>query len=243
MKSTYIPCSRCGEPTSYYHTHPPKRPPVCHQCRRVDKGAHGTAKRYENGCRCDECREYTAKRYRQRDRVPCSKCGKPTGYMANSKVVTKTPKCRECTRKHIPHGEVLGYTKGCRCDLCREAWRLNYRAYWRRRKAREGKGDPQCSSCGQALDRRTPSGMCVDCRIEEQKRVARARTHRKLARAKLAQAAGGIPANPGWPFVSGPCANCGEPFTARGRRRCTAHLGVAKRGARAGSVGFPTPTA
>lgn len=57
---------------------------------------HGTRKRYEKGCRCDECRAATS------------------SYMA------KYRKTRDVGALTFPHGTHHGYSCGCRCDQCVE---------------------------------------------------------------------------------------------------------------------------
>lgn len=70
---------------------------------------HGTRHRYNQGCRCAECRE-------------------------SVKMYQRTLIGREPPR----HGTPSAYTNyGCRCDLCRMAGSAHNRAYRERRKERE----------------------------------------------------------------------------------------------------------
>lgn len=112
-----VRCSVCGEPTGYLvglvdqATHP--------KCK------HGMQAAYASGCRCDECvqgrSERNAKEYQRKPRVPCAKCGGPTGYRLGK---ISSAFHREC--RPIPdHGTRGRYRDhACRCQVCRD-WRAD----------------------------------------------------------------------------------------------------------------------
>ncbi|MEU0427876.1 hypothetical protein ABZ235_30580 [Streptomyces canus] len=88
----------------------PKRPPA----------AHGDRRRYQRGCRCDECREanrlYKAS-WRAKRRSDPSLLGRAT------------------------HGKASTYRQyGCRCDECRTANSADVAAWRARRRERAGGG-------------------------------------------------------------------------------------------------------
>ena len=62
-------------------------------------------------------------------KVPCGGCGElrwPSTH-AGAPVV---PTCRKCRASDVQHGKSSTYkTRGCRCDLCREAWNAECRKY------------------------------------------------------------------------------------------------------------------
>lgn len=110
-------------------------------------------------------RKCSACKWSARERVPCATCGGPTGWALSQRArASKNPRCQPCRRANPAHGRTR-YTKGCRCDVCREeqaAWMRDYAA---RRRA-EGNPiqrprDPrECAHCGaEFLARRDQPGM------------------------------------------------------------------------------------
>lgn len=119
---------------------------------------HGTAYRYNLGCRCDACRAAsTAKRRRarakaralrspaylrelaaaralkERYRGTCQDCGAPTSWSDSKRPIKR---CDPCHRKSVAaqHGTPSKYNAGCRCADCRSAHRDRMRTYRRKRQ-------------------------------------------------------------------------------------------------------------
>jgi len=68
---------------------------------------------YRRGCRCDECKASRAQYAREwRARQPKREKPEPQGM-------------KDRTLKEWMHGSQTGYVYGCRCDRCREAWRVS----------------------------------------------------------------------------------------------------------------------
>ncbi len=95
-------CSECGAPThgSNGYKGQARRCQTCANKTVVDHGSYSMYTRHR--CRCEACTEANARKQRE--------------YAAKCKSSGKFPS----------HGKT-GYILGCRCDICREAWRKQMR--------------------------------------------------------------------------------------------------------------------
>ena len=101
--------------------------------------------------------------------LACASCGSAM-WAGPGSLPQGQARCQPCRRAERKHGHVA-YTKGCRCDMCREAQRVYMREYAARRRA-EGRpvqrpGDlRECDQCGSAFVARRdrPGRYCgVEC--------------------------------------------------------------------------------
>jgi len=91
------------------------------------KQQHGTAKRYEKGCRCDECRQVaTQKKMRWQKGWSEDEADLEHGTEAGYQRGCRCSKCRSAGEP-FPHGERRGYRRGCRCEACKSG-RSQYEA-------------------------------------------------------------------------------------------------------------------
>ena len=89
---------------------------------------------------CTEtCREVA--KWKRTAKVPCSTCGRPTGYKLGS---VEAATCNDCRRESIEHGTPTGYGKGCRCAECKRATAAAHRAYQASRRLAP---TTTCSKC------------------------------------------------------------------------------------------------
>lgn len=98
---------------------------------------HGTRSRYDQGCRCDPCREKinaTARATRAKKRAQMQAgelpnyCGTATGYQYgcrcdNCKAAKRAYVGERSPRPVAQHGTATMYRKGCRCEPCRHSRR------------------------------------------------------------------------------------------------------------------------
>lgn len=113
--------------------------PECQVAARSEAGCgfYASVNRYNEGCRCGDCkrvlRKYRKERYLLRVSVNrvCPVCG---GRKAEQSVM-----CRPCKieKQASEHGTNSKYARGCRCDLCCNAHREYQRHYRQRRKSLE----------------------------------------------------------------------------------------------------------
>lgn len=101
---------------------------TCLHCSTDISTRHGLAKYCSAQCR-------DAKKWLERQRVPCAECGDATGYVLSNKPDGRV-RCMSCTR--YPCGTVASYKRGCRCAGCRAANAESMREYAARRKERDG---------------------------------------------------------------------------------------------------------
>lgn len=120
-------CAQCGEPVPKPATKFCK--PLCRnrynnalaQSRPVRDGEHGTRTGYARGCRCGDCRAYTARySYERRAMQP-----KQTRRARSDKGIKKV------SIKPEDHGTTRAYAFfKCRCDACKRA-ASDYNRTWR----------------------------------------------------------------------------------------------------------------
>lgn len=94
----------------------------------------------------------------------CGTCGKPcfkTRAKAGSAWIPPlTHTCRDCRRADVKHGKPSTYKKrGCRCDLCRQAWNEECRIYQAASRARS-RPTRQCVECGGGFIPRSNQILC-----------------------------------------------------------------------------------
>ena len=139
-----------------------------------------------------------------------------------------------CRRSVQPHG-VSQYRRGCRCDVCREAQRLDQREYNRKRRERDGVSataqsqrkrrgvDPLaptvCGYCGDPVGSYRGSGVTYhrDCRFKVPlwKREGRESPKVRAFRKRIAKAAEGT--RGARVFICGACEWCGKYVVSQGR--------------------------
>lgn len=175
--------------------------------------------------------------------MSCSGCGKDIWKSRTSRP-EGVARCRDCQASHGTDGR---YKRGCRCDVCREGNATRGRRY---RAARASEGRPLhggrsrvaaiCDICGDSfmarkdLRRAGKGRFCsraclsksrLDPDSERGRRRERERVYgragsvryRALRRARAAlEMSGGNRV-----FVQGPCAVCGDIFTAIGGKYCS----------------------
>lgn len=103
------------------------RPAAEYNAERAAK--HGTESRSKH-CRCDACREASARARqarRERRKIPCERCGQPRTNPLDSRSSARvTGLCNSCWREEnaVKHGSLTMYTvHRCRCEPCRAAER------------------------------------------------------------------------------------------------------------------------
>lgn len=94
-------------------------------------GRYASLDRYNDGCRCDDCKTLNARYRRALYRQQTRRKGRTCGCGGLKSPSAKT--CMGCYMKNRAGcGTTSMYARGCRCDLCREAHRVYMREYMRR---------------------------------------------------------------------------------------------------------------
>lgn len=151
------------------YTPRPKREVTCETCGKV---AHTHAHNWRfcsQKCKDDHWNKS----------LSCAQCGAAMwkgGRRVSEEVVT----CRKCRAERVEHGKVGTYKlRGCRCDLCVEAFRAAARKNDAARRARTGKQVRQCVACGVAFNPRANQTLCSpECRKAQ---LGRYGSHRSRA--------------------------------------------------------------
>lgn len=136
----YSAVSRCGlEGVVYVKAGLFAAAAECIECAVAEEktrcGKYGSVNRYNEGCRCADCRRanktYKQRKYRER-RTPPRIC--PICEGLKSPEATMCMGCRR-ERAACAHGSDSLYARGCRCDLCIHAHAEYQRKYRARQKA------------------------------------------------------------------------------------------------------------
>lgn len=187
------------------------------------------------------CRD--ARKWRERERAACSICGGPTGYPASR--TPESPTCNPCRRADWDHGTRKGYREaGCRCDPCRDWYRSEMKSY---AESRRQSGRPlirrvrftrrTCERCRASFETRA-DGRSRFCSVSCSKRRSRELVHVGPKVVVAPPVPVTIVSAPKWwaVIVQGPCAWCGEQFTATGSTtlycsiRCSRAVSKSRRG-------------
>lgn len=98
-------------------------------------------------------------------KVPCAGCGE-LKWPSTHAGAPAVPTCRACRASVITHGRVGTYkSRGCRCDLCREAWNAQCRRNQTAARARAGKSVRSCVVCTSNFNPRSNQVTCSpECR-------------------------------------------------------------------------------
>ena len=199
--------------------------------------------------------------------LPCCGCGSMM-WRSSTSAPEGEAMCLACRR--ASHG-YRGYTRGCRCELCKrgvaESMReytaartardgvSQYTAYAMRKAEAEGRGyvpesqrGASCAVCGEPVVKRDPQAdapaMHRECRWSLpnwRRRPGGVSPARRRFVARAAKAAAGKPASKRV-FVQGPCSWCGEQFCAPMGKWCSSKCKMAEKSALRHPERFnPTP--
>lgn len=180
--------------------------------------------------------------------LPCASCGKLM-WRGTTSAVEGVATCQPCRRSRWQHGTRGGYRSiGCRCDECK-AWNTEQASAYRRNRKSSGIpiNRPQnfsgiCAACGSAFQSREPKKYCtIQCAGAAKRKPApsKALVHVGPRPSRPAPAAPTVVIKGGayWSCItSGPCAWCGENFTALSgsarfcSQRCSRKSAVSRRG-------------
>ena len=162
------------------------------------------------------------------DGIPCTVCGEPTGWTRRSGKTDATHKA--CARN--PCGTVASYKRGCRCADCRAAIAADMREYYASRKAqgrpmRQGRKNRKafngfCERCGSEFQSEREQRFCsMKCFGRYNSQRQRNVYSTELVRYQRPEVVAPptpvtVVTSPKWwgVIVNGPCAWCGESFTA-----------------------------